>query len=70
MKAICYKEDKTVKTFYDVKTITYDQKYNYWVLTQRIYHHDIITIHKPLEFDKVTLIDKDGNKKEIKPCQI
>ena len=63
--AICYKDYKTVKTFYDVKNISYDHKYNYWILTQCISHHDIITIHKPLEFDKVEVVSKGEFGKEI-----
>ena len=65
MKIECYLNGKIVKRFYDVKSIHYDYKYNYWVLTQRIYHYDIITIHRPIVFDKVIAIDKEGIRKEI-----
>lgn len=64
MKIECYLNGKVVKRFYNVKSIHYDYKYNYWVLTQRIYHHDIITIHRPIVFDKVIAIDKEGIRKE------
>lgn len=65
-KAICYKDGKPVKTYYNVSDIRFDKKYNYWILTERIFHHDIITIHRLNEFDKVIAVDKNGEK-EIEP---
>ena len=65
MKALFYYEGKLVKTLFDVKSVKFDNKYNYWILTQKIYKHDIITIHRLNEVDKIITIDKDGIRKEI-----
>ena len=64
-KLICYLNGREVKRFFNVKSIHFDKKYNYWVLTECIYNHDIITVHRLCEFDKIVIIDKEGIRKEL-----
>ena len=64
-KALLYLNGKHVKTLYDIKSVKYDHKYNYWIVTQHIYKHDLTTIHKVTDVDKIIVVDKDGVRKEI-----
>ena len=66
MKVICYKGDQIVKTFYNVSSVRKEPKYNYYVFTQKLYHHSIVWTVRFTEVDRIELIDKDGVKKEIK----
>ena len=65
MKALLYLNGTLVKTVFDVKSVKFDNKYNYWILTQKIYKHDIITIHRLKDVNKIVTVDEDGIRKEI-----
>ena len=65
MKALLQLNGKYVKTLYDIKSVKFDNKYNYWIVTQHIYKHDLTTIHKVSDVDKIIVVDKDGVRKEI-----
>lgn len=53
------------QTMFNVISCQSDKKYGYFTITQMIYIHKIITIHRFANVDSVILIDKDGNRKEI-----
>lgn len=73
-KAICYKDGKPVKTYFDIVKVETEDKYNYFVFYQKIYKHTIIFTKRYNEIDKVEVVSKGefGKEiiKEIKPCQI
>ena len=61
-RAICNRNNKEIKTFFDVIKVKPNHKYGYFEITQKIYHHEIINPERFI--DRVVLIDKDGLKKE------
>lgn len=60
MKAVCYDNDKIVKTFYNIIKVEKEKKYNYYIFHQKIYHHTIIWTVRFTEVNKVVLFDKDN----------
>lgn len=60
-KAKLIKNGKTVKEIYFIKSVVANKKYGYFEITQKIYHHDIITIHHFKDVDKVELYRPDEN---------
>ena len=61
-KAYLTKGNKAIKVLFDVTKVNPNYKYGYFEITQHIYHHDIITIHRYKDFDSVIIKDqKDGS---------
>lgn len=59
MKAVAFKENKPVKTwFYPIK-IKPDQKYKYFTIIEKIYHHELIQTIRYTDADKIVLYE-DG----------
>lgn len=64
-KAQLIKNGQIQKQIFNVVSCQSDKKYGYFSITQMIFKHQIITIHRFAYVDSVILIDKDGNRKEI-----
>lgn len=64
-KVQCYFEGKIVRTLYHIIKVENDKKYGYFVFHQKIYHHEIIFVTRYKEIDKIEIIDKDNNRKEM-----
>lgn len=60
-KAVLIKNGKEVKSIYYIKSVVANKKYGYFEITQKIYHHDIITIHRFTDVDRVELYKPDVN---------
>lgn len=61
IKAVLKKDGKEVKSIYYIKSVVPNKKYGYFEITQKIYHHDIITIHRFRDVDRVELYKPDEN---------
>ena len=61
----CYKGDQIVKTYSYVISVKADKKYGYFVITQKIYHHEIMSIVRFADCDKIIYTDPKGDRKEI-----
>ena len=59
VKALLYKDGKVIKTIYGIKSVTNNKKYGYFEITEKLYHHEIITIHRYNTCDKVELYQSD-----------
>ena len=57
--AVLVKDGKHVKTIHDIKSVTANKKYGYFEITQSIYKHDIVTIHRFSDIDRVELFKPD-----------
>lgn len=64
-KALFYKGDNLTKLLRDVISVKANKKYGYYEITQKIYHHTLITTARFNEVDKIVFVDKDGNRNEI-----
>ena len=62
---LCYKGDKLIKTYSYVISVKADKKYGYFIITQKIYHHEIISIIRFNDCDKIVYTDPKGNRKEV-----
>ena len=60
-KAVLIKDNKVVKTIYYIKSVVANTKYSYFEIIQKLYHHDIITIHRFSDIDRVELYKPDEN---------
>ena len=60
-KAVLIKDNKEIKTIYSIKSVVANTKYGYFEITQKLYHHDIITIHRFSDVDRVELYKPDEN---------
>lgn len=58
-KAEFYKNNRVTKILFDVTKCNADRKYNYFEITQVIYHHQLITIHSFKEYDYVVLTNRE-----------
>lgn len=59
IKARLVKDDKTVKEIYNIKNVVANKKYGYFEITEKIYKHEIITIHRFKDVEKVELYQTD-----------
>ena len=55
------KNNKVVKTIYNIKSVVPNKKYGYFEITERINQHDIITTHRFSDIDRVELYKHDKN---------
>ena len=60
-KAVLIKDNKVVKTIYYIKSVVANTKYGYFEITERINQHDIITLHRFSDIDRVELYKPDEN---------
>lgn len=60
-KAVLIKDHKIVKEIYNIKSVVANKKYGYFEITENINKHDIITIHRFNDVDKVELYRPDEN---------
>ncbi|MBO7716227.1 MAG: hypothetical protein J6S85_21865 [Methanobrevibacter sp.] len=64
-KATLYKGNTAIKILFDVIKVKPNKKYGYFEITQKIYRHELITIARYKDVDKIIFVDKDGNKSEV-----
>lgn len=66
------KNNKVVKTIYNIKSVVPNKKYGYFEITERINQHDIITTHRFSDIDRVELYKPDENyyRYENKPYKV
>lgn len=62
---ICYKGDQIVNKYSYVISVKADKKYGYFVITQKIYHHEIMFTIRFADCDKIVYTDPKGDRKEI-----
>lgn len=62
---MCYKGDKAVKGYSYVKSVKADKKYGYFIITQKIYHHEIMSIVRFDDCDCIVFYNDQGIRKEI-----
>lgn len=60
-KAVLIKDHKIVKEIYNIKSVVANTKYGYFEVTQRFYKHDITTIRRFTEVDRIELYHVDEN---------
>lgn len=60
-KAVLIKDYKIVKEIYNIKSVVANAKYGYFEITEHINKHDIITIHRYKDVEKVELYRPDEN---------
>ena len=53
MKAVAFKDNKPVKTWFHVIKVSPDQKYRYFIITEKLYHHELISTIRFIESDKI-----------------
>ena len=61
IKARLVKDGKTVKEIYSIKNVVANKKYGYFEITECINKHEIITIHRFKDVEKVELYQTDPN---------
>lgn len=61
IKARLVKDGQTVKEIYNIKSVVANKKYGYFEITEVINKHDIITIHRFKNVEKVELYRPDEN---------
>ena len=61
IKARLVKDGQTVKEIYNIKSVVANKKYGYFEITELINKHDIITIHRFKDVEKVELYKTDPN---------
>ena len=59
--AVLLKAGKPVKTIHNIKSVVANKKYGYFEITERINQHDIITIHRFSDIDRVEIYKPDEN---------
>ena len=59
MKAVAFKDNKPVKTWYHTIKVSNDIKYKYFIITEKIYHHELIQTIRYDDADKIVVYD-DG----------
>ena len=55
------KNNKVINELHDIKSVVPDKKHGYFEITQKICTHDIITIHRFSDTDRVELYKHDKN---------
>ena len=66
MIAKCYKNGIQVKSYSYIIDVKYVKKYDYFEFHEKIYHHEIIFVHRPIEVDHVEIYENGFDKKPIK----
>lgn len=66
------KNNKVVKTIYNIKNVIANKKYGYFEITEHICSHDIITIYRFSDIDRVEIYQPDENyhRYENKPYKV
>ena len=66
------KNNKVIKELHDIKSVVPNKKYGYFEITESINQHDIITIHRFSDIDRVELYKPDENyyRYENKPYKV
>ena len=59
MKAVAFKDNQPVKTWFHAIKVSQDKKYNYFIITEKIYHHELIQTLRYDNADKIVVYD-DG----------
>ena len=62
-----YKDGRKLKAYYHVISVIAENKYGYYVITQRILHHEIMFIVRFAECDRIEYVDRNNIRKEITP---
>ena len=65
MIATLYKDNKPVKSYSDITRVEANDKYGYFELYQKIYHHVIIFVKPYREIDMIITKEKGEYGKEI-----
>lgn len=65
-KAKLIKNNNLPKTMFNVVSVKANKKYGYFEITTKIYHHQIITIHRFNDVDRVELYDEEDSRKPAK----
>ena len=65
-KAKLIKNNNPSKLLFNVISCKANKKYGYFEITTKIYHHQIITIHRFNEYDRVELYDEEDGRKPVK----
>lgn len=63
-KAKLIKENHLPKEMYNIISVQADTKYGYFIVTTKIYHHEIITTHSFKDVDYIELYE-DGIKTPV-----
>ena len=61
-----YKNGQQVKSYTYITDVKYVKKYGYFEFHQKIYKHEIIFVHRPIEVDRVEIFEHGYDKKPIK----
>lgn len=64
--AVLLKAGKPVKTIHNIKSVVANKKYGYFEITENICKHDIITIHRFSDVDRVEIYEPDENYARLK----
>ena len=69
MIAKCYKNGKQVKSYSYIIDVKYIKKYDFFEFHQKIYHHEIIFVHRPIEVDSVEIYEHGFDRKPIRTVE-
>ena len=61
-----YKNGQQVKSYAYITDVKYVKKYGFFEFHQKIYKHEIIFVHRPIEIDRVEIYEHGYDKKPIK----
>ena len=64
---LCYKGNQLIKALRDVISVKPDKKYGYFIITQKIYHHEIISTIRFADCERIIYTDSKGIRREITP---
>lgn len=72
IKAVFIKNNKPLKSMYNIKSVVANKKYNYFEVTQVFYKRDIISLVRFTDCDRVELYKHDENyyQYENKPYKV
>lgn len=63
--AVCYKDKAIIKHFSYVESIKIDRKYGYFIVTQKFFTKEILSIVRFNECNKIVYTDEKGIRKEV-----
>ena len=69
MFAKCYKNGTQVKSYSYIVDVKYVKKYDFFEFHEKIYHHEIIFVHGPVEVDRVEIYEHGFDKKPIRTVE-
>jgi len=64
--AECYKDDQIIKRYSYVISVKADKKYGYFIISQKIYRHEIMSTIRYRDCDRIIYTDSKGVRKEIR----